>query len=306
MALKKPFQIFGQRVYSFLVHKWFFTALILTLPAIYSGFLTIFAKKWGFIDSDGKPTDIGIIVSIFVFVAQITIASMKSYADKKNELRKSDGQYYLLHLNSAFNSALGNKKQRCVDAVGRLKRRIKQRPIHFSDVYDPKQQIKVLINSMWEALSRIYDIVRENIGIMIFYRTDKKSKWGLLVDNGVDDVAPTNLLQNDYSTVCQIINEHTTQVFFADKQVGKDENQYHSIPRDKTFGNTGSILTKLVTPDPNSGTVEAILRINTYGTRFCDTSDEEARKKLEILFLQGFEYRLKLELTLLYISEALS
>jgi hypothetical protein len=114
------------------------------------------------------------------------------------------------------------------------------------------------------------------------------------------------LISNPQATIHEIVEGKQTEIFFPNKSIGLNANQYVDCKRDVSSHGRGSILCKDIGLTTKKKYVSAILSISTYGLQICSENDNDAIKLLLETILPAYVKRIQLELTLLYIKEIMA
>lgn len=296
-----------RRVYDYFLRKWFLSAILLTLTGHWFIIVRILGPQIGALDSAGKMVKWAATVTWIAVGLSLAFALLKTRADRYNDELKANGQYVL------------DRMLQCVDAIKKRKLRRFCAYIHrnhganhhalepFHEITQPLAQIESILENIQIALSEVFGINRNDIGFSILYKTDVDDKWRYLHTVNIDnDLGLNALILNPATTARQVVDGKTSSLFFPDKREGIRLNQFVPGPRDTAHGNVGSVLSRDISLSSDLRFVHAVLNITTYGKQLCEQNNFEARKKIEELLLPSFEYRIQLELALLYIREVLA
>ncbi len=292
-------------IYDYFIKHWFAAALLLTLSSYWFVILRIVGKDWDLINTDGSLTLFANIITWPLFGLSVIFAILKTKADQYNEQAKNNGQYVLEHIMQGVNAAKSAKLRRFCQYIeanhtsGDL--------YAFRDITQPRVQIEKLLENLQITLSEIFGISRDDIGLSIIYRFDKSVEWRwLYAMNTTDDLDLGTLVNNNETSVRQVIDDKLHSVFYPDKRIGIVEHKYLPGAKDRHFNNVGSVLCRDLSIWQEKRNIRAILSITTYGKQLCEDGDRDSLNKIENLIVSAFTTRLQLELSLLYIKEVLS
>ncbi len=293
-----------RKIYDFLIEYWFVSAFISTAPAWWFTFVEIFGGNFGFI-VDGKLTPSALKVFEPLFVISFLFTLLMSLADRYNERAKKAGQNILNIMLESVNAIKHAKLRRFTRYIDANHNQQNLNP--FFDITQPQTQIESVLENIRIALSQIFDIGRDDISLSIIYKTDKNPNWKWLSTMNIEtDLELQELTTNPYTSVKQIIDGHADLIFFPDKRVGVQQNQYVGGRKDQSHGGRGSVLCKDISLETNTKCIQAILSVATYGLQLCKTNDADAIHKITGILLPSFERRIQLELALLYIKEVMT
>lgn len=292
-----------RRIYDFFLKHWVVSALLLTSAAHWFIFLRFAGSTLGFIGADGQLTTKGHWITWPLFFASVICALLKTFADKYNEEAKTRGGFILQRLLECVNAVTRKKLQRFCDFI--------QHPPQsntstFLEITQPRIQIQSILENIQVALSEIFGISRDRIGLSLLYSFGDSAKWDFLESVNISqDLDSTTLLANPDTTLRQVLDGHTRTVFYPNKRIAAAQNKYLPGPMDKSFNIVGSIICRNISITKDHPYLKAVLSITTYGKQLCHELDADAVNKIENIILPVFDTRLQLELALLFIREAI-
>lgn len=297
----------ARKIYNYFIQHWFITALILILPTYYLILAETVGKNIGLVAQNNNLTTLGMGIFWPIFIVSLSFALVKSYIDKYNEKIKNNGQYILQKMLSSVNSIVSIKQQRFCEYVAEHHGKNNLDP--FSQITQPKRQIRSILENIQICLSEIFDIKREDIGLSIIYKFDtpSNSNWRYLHTMNIsNDLNLNELISNPNTTARQIMDGKNQSLFFPDKRIGVNETKFVPGLKDKPHNNVGSIICRDISVDHEEIFVSAVLSITTYGQQICEAKDIYSRYRVENILLPPFETRLRLELSLLYIKNLIA
>lgn len=309
-----------RKAHEFFVHHWFITTLLITIPAYYFILFRVTGKTLGLIAENGLLTPIGLFLFCFMFGISLLTAFVKASADNLAEYEKYNGQEVLKEIGFGLDRAKDSKRRRFVKYIDNHHKRVTRENLNsktehldpFNDITQPERQTEILLDSIRETFSDLFDISIDNIGMSILYKFDNQEgdlheNWRWLHSINVqDDLSLYEIISSSNSAARQIIDNKTAVVFYPDKRIAAENVEYVMGNRDDQHENVGSVLCKDISVGHDNRYVHAILNITTYGTQVCEQQDREAKRKILNVILPSYEKRLRLELSLLYIKEVLA
>jgi len=296
---------FPRKSYNYFIKKWIVSAFILTLAAHWMLFLKFFGKNVGLITAQGALTSFANWITWPMFILSLLFALLKTAADNYNEQAKNKGHFILERLLQSVNAVATKKMQRFCSYAEENRTKSKLTP--FKDITKPREQIISLLENIQVTLSELFGINRDEIGLSIICKPIGDNEWQWLPTvNMQNDIDLQTLVSNPSTTAKQIIDGKGSSIFFPDKQVAVQKNQYLPGPNDTTYDNTGSVLCRDISIGTDEKIIRAILSITTYGKQLCEENDDDAKYKIENLLMPTFEKRIQLELALFYIKEILN
>jgi hypothetical protein len=294
---------FLRKLYDYFVEHWFLSGLITASPAFLFALIQIFGNNVG-IYNQGMLTFTASLILWPLFIILAAFSFLLAYADRYDEKAKKDGQFIYALLLECVNTITETKLRRFTRYINTHKTRRGVNP--FFDITQPNTQMESILENIRIAFSKMFGISRDNIGLSIVYKTDENASWGWLNKMNIgDDLTLDELLNNPNSAVRQIIDKKTGFLFFPDKKVGIERNQYVPGEKDKATDNLGSIICKKISTNTDN-CIQAILCVTTYGCQICDENDSETREKINLVLLPTFERRIQVELALLYTKEVIA
>jgi hypothetical protein len=295
----------ARRVYDYFLKHWIFSAIILTISAHWFLLLQLGGKGLDLIEADGTLSKLGHFITWPVFILSVVFAVLKTAADKYNEEGKNRGGFILRRILDCVNSVTAKKMRRFGDYIA--ENHAKEGLSPFRDITKPREQITSILDNIQVALSEIFGMDRDQIGLSILFSPNGNDQWSFLeAVNTTHDLDLQTLISNPATTARQIIDGKHTAPFFPNKQTAAKEQQYVPGPKDKTFNTVGSVLCRDISLPGEDHFFRAILSITTYGKQLCEDADADARHKIENIVIPTFESRLQLELGLLYMKEQMS
>jgi len=287
-----------RRAYDFSVSKWWVSSLFLTMASIWFILLQFFGRNWGLVDNTGVLSRSGkIFTCIFIFI-NIAASVLKTLGDRIDTDKKSRGQYILTNLISNLNGAKLTKLDRYTKAL--LKNSTE---FDFEDTVSPKEQIHVLLESIRNMVSCVSDTEESKIGLSILFYNGNDWTW-LDKINIENDLDIEELVNNTNSSIRHIIDGKKQLIFWPDKRVGKEKNEYISGQCDELYNNLGSIYCKDIGIKDEKGNdiITAILSVTTYGNQICGQENEIDKSRFVADIMPEFELQLQVELCLLYMK----
>lgn len=269
--------------------------------------MRIAGKDLNLIDPQGNMTPVAHYITWPLFTLSIAFALIKTASDKYNEEAKNRGGYILQRILDSVNAVTSKKMDRFFQFIDCNVGRQDLKP--FNDITQPRRQIESLLDNVQVALSEIFGMNRDSIGISILYKANSARDWEWLCSMNTThdlDLDLAILVQNPNTAARQVIDRKTSSLFLPDKKIGILNQQYIAGPKDAQFGNIGSVLCRDLTVGHTANHLRAILSITTYGKQLCEQADLDAIMKIENIIIPTFETRIQLELALLYIKEVLS
>jgi hypothetical protein len=287
-----------RRFYNFFLNHWIFTALIIFSPSF-----LLYILSSSFFPSNHNNEHLVSILSAFIpfYVFSFLFTLFKLFGDKYNNIVKDNGLLVLTIILQCVNLGKRRKLNRFYKFIHNYKNQSGVNP--FNEITQPEKQIKVILDNIQFTLCRLFGINPNEIGLSVMYKTDKNENWQWAAHLNIENDLQLDSLVNDQeSTAYQIISGNSKYLFYPDKRRGLKEKKFKPGPIDENKKYIGSILCKDISLDQNNNLLQAVLSITTYGKQLCDEYDIESRNKIEEILLPTFEYRLKLELALLYIK----
>jgi len=293
-----------RRMYDYLIDHWILSAIALTLPSYWFIFLRVAGTSASLVDTSGNLTSWGGIITWPLFALSLVFALLKTGADKYDEIAKTRGGFILQRLLDCVNAVTSKKMRRFVDFI--VKHEGNGGVTAFHDITQPRLQVSSLLDNIQVALSEIFGLSRDQIGLSILYRYNGKNDWQFLESvNTLHDLTLDSLLNNPDSSARQIIDGKSSSLFYSDKRVAEQNHQYVPGPRDTDCDMIGSVFCRDIgiNGKDEKPHVQAVLSVTTYGKYLCEPKDKQAEKKILNLIIPTFESRLRLELALLYIRD---
>jgi len=284
-------------LYDLTLNHWIFTTFFIFSPTI---LLFFFIRNINYsLSAKGLEN----VLSIFFYFSILffLIALLKFYGDKYNNLVKDNGLIVLSIILQSLNLGKRRKLNRFYKFIIDTKKHSVENP--FYEITQPQKQIKVILDNIQNTFSRLFGIDPNDIGLSVIFKTDKHETWEWAAHLNIEnDLQLQSLVNNKNSTAFQIISGHDKYLFYPDKRKGLKEGKFSPGPIDETKDSIGSIICKDIGLDQNNNLLNAVLSITTYGKQLCDEYDIESKSKIEEILLPSFEYRIKVELALLYIK----
>lgn len=292
-----------RKLYEFFVENWLLSVLVSTVPVYWFTFVEIFGSNFGLLQ-DGKLTGTALGVLWPLFILSFIFSFVMAMADKYNEKVKRNGQAILRVLLDNVNSIKHAKLRRFTKYINENYGKRGLDP--FGVITQPQEQLENILAYIQIALSEIFGISRDDIGLSLIYRTDTNQSWQWLYSLNIEnDLDLNDLLDNPNTAARQIIDGKRSSVFFPDKKVGISQREYVQGRRDLANNLTGSIICRDVSLTTHHKCIQAVLSISTYGTQLCEADDLDAIHKIADFLLPSFERRIQLELALLYIKDVM-
>ncbi|MCF8355620.1 MAG: hypothetical protein K9H48_14300 [Melioribacteraceae bacterium] len=289
-----------RRFYNFILNHWILSSIIIFLPSI-----LLYLTSSGFYNAKNSSDTILVntLSNYFpLFAISFLFTLFKLFGDKYNNMVKENGLLVLTIMLQSIN--LGKRRK-----LNRFYKFIKEHHDNkginpFDEITQPSKQIKVILDNIQGTLCRLFGLNPNEIGLSVIYNTDKNNEWEWVANINVEnDLQLAELVNDNNTTAHQIITGKEKLIFYPDKRKGIKENKFKPGPIDKQKKNIGSILCKDISLDQNCNYLKAVLSITTYGQQLCDEYDVESINKILEMLIPTFEYRLKLELALLYIKQ---
>ena len=309
---------------------WIWKTIILFLPSIY---LPVVVKYAGEIlnlsDVDGKLTELGIVVTVIIYVCVLLInilANYKSKRDKEIEVqkesmhRKEIDEYkkeiesydetltvYIRLLN-----VIGNICDVKLEAIyNYINSSIEGGVFHkpFNETVYPEKQLKSIAKELKTCLSEITQPPLSQISVSMAYEfpgVGSSLKW--IDQQEIAQCMQLNQLKkNESTTFYKIYSGQSNFLFFNDKAKAASEGKYVFDKKDHRYHDVGSIICdEIALEDENGKIARIILTISTYGYKFTNSDDEKILKNMsdmiEEVILQQFEKRILIELALLFVK----
>jgi len=293
-----------RKAYDFLVRHWILSAILLTFSAHWFLFLRVWGKDAGFLDDKGDMVGWVNWATLGLFLGSFAFALLKTAADKYNEQAKNNGHFVLERMLSGVNAVTAAKMHRFLGFIHA--NRGKVNVTVFREITQPKLQIDKLLENIQITLSEISGITRDDIALSIIYRFRPESAWDWLCTiNTTHDMDLQTLVTKRGTAFRFLIDKNVPQLFYPDKRTAIAEKAYLPGSRDSTHSNVGSVLCQDISIGNGTKCVHAILCITTFGKQLCEDDDAAAISKIQNIVLQPFQIRLQLELSLLYMKEAM-
>lgn len=288
-----------RRIYNYFLNHWILTTLIIFSPTIF-----LYAISSSFFPINNHDERLVNLLMLFFpfFGLSFFFTLFKLFGDRYNNLVKNNGIIVLSHILEGLNLGKRRKLNRFYKFIQTYKGQRCDNP--FFEITQPEKQIKVILENIQFTLCRLFGINPNDIGLSVIYKSDKNDNWQWAANLNIeDDLQLNSLIESSDSTAYNVIAGLDSYLFFPDKRAGLKGKKFKPGPIDIKRDCIGSIICKDISLDQNSNLLKAVLSITTYGVQLCDEYDIESRKKIEEILLPTFEYRLKVELSLLYIKK---
>jgi len=154
-------------LYSFFTRNWLLTASILTLPAAYFVLIQVAGRSVRLVRPDGTLSLLAVVLFWVLFAVDVAFSFVKALADRYNEKVKYHGQYILRKLFSCVNVVKERKARRFLDYIDEHHGKTGLSPFH--DITKPRTQIESILENVRNALSDLFGIAEENIGLSIIH-----------------------------------------------------------------------------------------------------------------------------------------
>ncbi|MFH0734017.1 MAG: hypothetical protein V1773_04920 [bacterium] len=288
-----------RRVYNFITRHWILSTFILLSPSLMVlYFVNAFFNGEVALD---KLKTIFFLLNYFVLTIGV-FTLMKQYADKYNNMVKDNGLLVYSVILQSMDLGKRRKLNRFYKFIEEHQNNFGINP--FNEITQPQKQIKVILDNIQFTLCKLFGLNPNEIGLSVIYKTDKQSEWKWVANLNIENDLPLNkMIKEPTSTAFQIINNGNSFVFYPDKRTGLKEKKFYAGPVDEQKQNIGSIICKDISLDHNNNLLKAVLSITTYGKQLCDEYDADSINKIKELLIPSFEYRIKVELALLYIKD---
>lgn len=309
---------------------WIWKTIILFLPSVYMPVLVKYAgDNFGILDGDGKLTQIGIGVTIVLYICVLGInilANYKSKLDKRYEAetkkqheeeiagyqREIECYDNTLAVHTRLLNVIGNI---CDVKLGSIysyiessfKCGIFQKP--FNETVYPEKQLKSIAKELKTCLSEITQPPFNQISVSMAYEFPKfgvELKW--IDQQEIAQCMQLNQLKKNKSTTFyKIYSGQSDFIFFNDKEKAASDGNYVFDKKDHRYHKVGSIICDEIAIEDEKGKIaRIILTISTYGYKFTDSDDDEILKNMsdmiEEVILQQFEKRIRIELAFLFVK----
>jgi hypothetical protein len=291
-----------RKIYNFFSFYWKTTVLIQILPGIFLIVIEIAGQSL-FLITNGALTLLGHFIFWPVLLISCSFSIIKSFADRYNNIAKDNGQLILREILSSINTANEQKYLRYLKFLEDTHKRRKNRN-RLSIIVKPYDEIVCLMDNLRNSLSRLFEIDTERIGLSIIYKFDGQKQYSYLRTVNIDnDLCLDEVINNPKTTLNQIILGKKPMVFFPDKRIGAQTNQYVFGNKDGIFDGIGSILCYDTSVGGDSKFVSAVLSVSTYGVQICSSKDTDAQRKVTENILPSYIHRFKEELAILFIKK---
>ena len=293
------------RAYDFFVARWILSALILTAGAYWFIFLQFLGQTLKLMNATNQLTPWGHVITWPLFAGSLVFAIAKSLGDNWNNVAQSKAQTVMGTLLDCVNAVTTDKLIRFDEYIASHQKG--EKLTTFADITEPRKQVISNLNNMQSALSKLFDIPPDKIGLSVIYRPGSDQPWEwLYARNTDDDLTLEEVTENPQSTFNQLLRSDDDTLFYPNKKIGMADQKYVQGRKDARHANEGSVLCRNIGFGKDGSRFQAVLSITTYGERLCDPEDHGSQHKINNVILDAFVTRLRLELGLLYMKEQLN
>lgn len=283
-------------IYDFSKKHIIIYAIFISLPSIYFPILEYYGLKFGLTNMNKELTKGGSLLTIFLMLSSLFLVLFRLIADKYDSEITENGKLVLGKLLNIVNQSRENKYHYYKSFITDTSK------ISICKHMAPANEINRALNQFRNMLSDITGIVKNNIGISVYYKYRSQSFLRISTDNIDSDI--DKIVNKPGSTISYMRTNDISKVFFPNKKVGISKKQYIRGSKDEANDSIGSIYCeKIRIGDSQAPFVESYLVITTYGYQICSENDKNTQNKFEEIIIPVLKDQIRVELTKLYISE---
>ncbi|MCX8074350.1 MAG: hypothetical protein N2749_02030 [Clostridia bacterium] len=261
------------KIYKFFNKHWIFASLVTAIPAYWFSFVKFSGKDFGLVTSTDEMKPLTTAIFYALLIISLTFTLSKAYQDNQNEQKinsENEKMEKELSLRKNLLSSVDSICKKKSDALlGFIDKNRKNR-LNSKNVLDiiirPKVNIEKILDEISLILSNIMNFYdRNNIAVSIMYKYDH-DEWRFFHSINMNFNLPVNdIVNNETSTVYQIIHGKAHSLFYPEKKVAYENKQYLPDVKDLEVNLVGSIICRdiSITPQENSQYISAILCIST-------------------------------------------
>ncbi len=287
-------------LYDRITERVVLSVVLSALPVLWLSFVELLGRNVGFYTENAYLKS-GLVITVYLaLILCIGYAFLKSSGDKYNLVVHRRGTRVLTTLIGSLNAT---KLQRYHGFVSLL---AKPNGDFLCQNLGPIDNIRALLENMRGALSEVFGLSLEQIGLSVVYRLNQSSAWRLIPTSNLEnELTVDELTTNQETSAMTVLRTRRATIFFPDKRAAHANRCYVYGPKDHGSGELGSVLCHDISIKHNGTYVSAVLSVTSYEKQLCKPDDLDSRSKIINLLLPTMSNRLKLELALLYISTAM-
>ena len=264
-----------------------------------------------------RLTPFGMVISSICLIWNFLLEASDKYYDykKKEDMSNAEAINYIRErVDTRIVSVCDNKFNTLISLIDDIS---KGNTAPKCIISKPCEQLKSITKELDACLRSLlihnnYDLNENEIYITIFYKFQYTGKWKQTQSAFPEIGAPIDsIVNNPNSTFYNTLKSKNGILFINDKQKGADTNKYVPDKDDKYDENgklKGSILCYRINCTKNGvNYISAIISISTYNKRIEPNNISNQIKNIEDnicnYILNSFEKRIRIELSLLYLSE---
>lgn len=279
--MKKIYHFFDNVIVQFLMS---------TIPTTWFCFFSVFSQQSRLLtDESGNLTVFSVVVNILMvlimFIFSVGVIVEKSL-EKKQAIREDKIHNSIITGIDECSTILRNKQ---IENLGKSDKEILMSD-YRSDIY-------IIMGNLLTCLTEITQIERSAFVATYFYKSPLQDDWcSVSSDDGYKGVKQADLLKNEASVVCQLL-QHSDNVFYPSKEMAKQKEKYIPDQRDFSQGDYGLPMGSIfgsnwsIKSFDGEKIFESVITIATYGKELCAEKDSVTKKTLIENVLKVFKHQ---------------